>query len=339
MVTAATAAQPKLRLYSEVPAIQKGQKLLWRNPGAVERKSLRYGEGGRELAPLPPFTFIEKDGSGTSPKVLVRDRAGRKWSVKFGEEVSADVFGSHLAWALGYYSEPTYYVARGTIQKIGAVQDLGKCVDGAGRFQHARFQLRSKYPEYLTGVSWSWKENPFLGTRELSGLKILLMLLSNWDDKDIRDERIGSNAAIYRAGSRYLFFVNDWGASMGDWGWGPTRLMLHLTHSKWDCRDYSKQSSKLVEIKDDGELDWGYRGAHKESMTAGVSRSDMRWFMRYLGRLSSQQIHAGLLASGASASEAACFTETLMVRIRKLAAVAGSVRPLVAKHRQRRYPG
>ena len=46
-----------------------------------------------------------------------------------------------------------------------------------------------------------------------------MMLLSNWDDKDIRDaHRRGTNTAIYRDGNRYLFFIDDWGGSMGHWG-------------------------------------------------------------------------------------------------------------------------
>jgi hypothetical protein len=319
---AATAEQPKLRLYSEVGAIRSGEKLLWEDPGAVERKSLQYGVGGERLAPRRPFTFLEEETVGASPKVLVRDGAGRKWSVKFGNEVRPDVFGSRMAWAVGYYAEPTYYVAHGRIRKAVAGKDLEKHIDAAGRFRHARFQLRSKVPEFLTDVGWSWTENPFAGTRELSGLKVLMMLLSNWDAKDIRDAGQGSNTAIYRAGNRYLFFVPDWGASMGDWGWGPTRLMKHFTHSKWDCSDFYKQSRKFVKVEDDGDFDWSYRGTHRGSLGEGISSADVRWLMGYLGRLSDGQIRTGLLASGATAAEAACFTAALRMRVRHLAAIA-----------------
>lgn len=301
----------------------------------MENKDLRYGFGGKALTPRPPFALLEAETVGRSPKVLVRDGAGRKWSVKFGDEVGGDVFGSHLAWALGYYAEPTYYVARGTIRGGLAGKEFEEHIDAAGRFRHARFQLRSKSPEFLTGVSWSWKENPFVGTRPLSGLKILMMLLSNWDNKDIRDESRGSNASIYRAGRQYLFFVNDWGASLGDWGRGPTRLMQHFTHSKWDCTDFRKQSPKFVKVED-GELDWGYLGAHTGSMTEDVSTADVRWLMQRLGRLRSSQIHSGLIASGATPAEAACFGEALMLRIRSLAAIARNARPNRVETRARR---
>jgi hypothetical protein len=31
--------------------------------------------------------------------------------------------------------------------------------------------------------SWSWDDNPFVGVPQLNGLKIVNMLLSNWDTK------------------------------------------------------------------------------------------------------------------------------------------------------------
>ena len=65
----------------------------------------------------------------------------------------------------------------------------------------------------------SWNDNPFLGSRELHGLKILVMLLSNWDTKDRRDAARGSNTAIFerrvggwRHEARYL--ITDWGGSI-----------------------------------------------------------------------------------------------------------------------------
>ena len=310
-------------MYSDVPALRNGRALLWHDPGRLDRLDLRWGTGGRSLAPRAPFTMLKEDGSGTTPKVLVRDAAGRQWSVKFGKEVSPDVFGSRVAWALGYYAEPSYYVAEGTFRHAVALKRLENYIDAAGHFKRARFQLRSKYPEYLADVGWSWTKNPFAGTHQLNGLKILMMLLSNWDDKDIDDAlKRGSNTAIYREGNTYLFFVNDWGAALGDWGHGPTRYMWYISRSKWDCKDYAHQTGKFVKVED-GRLDWGYRGTHSKSMTDGVTPADIAWIMSYLGRLTDRQVHAALLASGATAAEAACYTEAIQWRIAQLAEVSG----------------
>jgi hypothetical protein len=32
--------------------------------------------------------------------------------------------------------------------------------------------------------TWSWRHNPFKGTREFNGLRVMMALLSNWDLKD-----------------------------------------------------------------------------------------------------------------------------------------------------------
>ena len=65
-------------------------------------------------------------------------------------------------------------------------------------FQDARFELDEPgVVKHFDEHSWAWNDNPFVGTRELNGLKIVMMLLSNWDNKDVRDVARGSNTAIF----------------------------------------------------------------------------------------------------------------------------------------------
>jgi hypothetical protein len=275
---------------------------------------------------------VKEDTSGTNPKVLVRDKNGRTWSVKFGEEARPDTFSSRLAWALGYFTEPNYFVESGTFTGVHDLKRARNEIDADGRFTAgARFQLRSRDPEYLAGWSWSWNDNPFLRTREFNGLRILSMLVSNWDGKDLRDETStspgarfhelfqrmipGSNNAIFRDGDgRYLFFIDDWGATMGTWG-GPAE------RSKWECAGYTRESSQFVHVKD-GKLAWGYRGIHTHDMTAEISAADVQWLMEYLGRLTDTQLRDGLLASGAAENEAYCYTMALRKRIEELREIA-----------------
>src|SRR5581483_7467733 len=101
-----------------------------------------------------------------------------------------------------------------------------------------RFQLRSESPKFLDGYGWMWTQNPFLHTRELAGLKILMLLVSNWDAKDARDEaagRMDSNLGILVDDSsgvpQYFYENDDWGASLGRWG-------NTLTWNRWDCKAF-----------------------------------------------------------------------------------------------------
>jgi Na+/proline symporter len=48
--------------------------------------------------------------------VSVLDAANQEWRVKWGQEVHTEVFGTRLAWALGYFAEPTYFVRAGSIE-------------------------------------------------------------------------------------------------------------------------------------------------------------------------------------------------------------------------------
>src|SRR5262249_18813555 len=153
-----------------------------------------------------------EDLSGTIAKVNVMDANGRTWNVKWGPEARASAFCSRLLWACGYFAEPEYFVDRGQIEGARKLQRASSRISGSGSFEHARFQLRDDSTKYLEGQTWSWEKNQFVGTREFQGLKILMLLVSNWDSKDARDAtnhmRSNTNLAIFedsRGGKiRYL---------------------------------------------------------------------------------------------------------------------------------------
>jgi len=164
--------------------------------------------------------------------------------------------------------------------------------------------------------SWSWVQNPFLGTKELNGLKIIIMLVSNWDNKDVRDLKRGSNTAVYQyleGDARYL--ITDWGASMGKWGG-------YLTRGKWDCDGYQRQASSFLSGIKGGVLVWGYSGQHTGDFREGIPVSDLQWLLQYLGRITDDQIRTGLEASGATREERDCFTKSIRERIDKMKACA-----------------
>ncbi|HXY42377.1 MAG TPA: hypothetical protein VEQ10_22060 [Vicinamibacteria bacterium] len=78
------------------------------------------------LAPRPPFRFVREELHGPSPKVLVKDAAGRQHVAKFGSEVHAEVFAARLVWACGYQVEPAFYVARVRVERLQAASVGGE---------------------------------------------------------------------------------------------------------------------------------------------------------------------------------------------------------------------
>src|SRR5215216_6096324 len=82
------------------PPLQSSRELIWRAPGTISAADIEAGPGA---APAPPFHFVEEHATGSQPCVSVRDAAGCEWRVKWGQEVHTEVFGTRVAWALGYF--------------------------------------------------------------------------------------------------------------------------------------------------------------------------------------------------------------------------------------------
>jgi hypothetical protein len=308
----------------EAAAQTKAKAVLWRDPGQVERLDFRWGAGGRALAPAPPFRFIEEDKGGSNPKVKVRDAKGRRWSVKWddGGEANAEVFATRIAWAAGYFVEPSYFLRKGRILGAVNLDRAAKHIGPDGTFHNARFELKVKaIAEREDEESWRWDTNPFVGTHELNGLKIVSMLVSNFDNKDARDAGRGSNTAVHvmdgSGGLEARYLITDWGGAMGKWGGVFTR-------EKWDCPGFADQTAKFVSIADNGEIDWGFSGQHTESFKKDIRVEDVRWAMRYLGRITDRQLREGLAASGASRAEIGCYQRAMRSRIEQLRRLAAS---------------
>ena len=297
--------------------------VLWRDPGDVETRDLRHGPGGPEFQPEPPFTFIKEHTRGSQPCVSVRDGRGRTWRVKWGDEVRSESFTVRFVWAVGYFTEVTHFIDEGTIDGAADLQRARACIDDHGCFREARFELddpgvKKMFEEH----GWAWNDNPFLGTRELHGLKILVMLLSNWDTKDRRDVARGSNTAIFEytlpggiREARYL--ITDWGGSMGRWGGNI------VTRGRWDPAGFEDQTPEFITSAQEGLVSFGYTGQRTEDVAAGITVEDVRWLCRYVCRLTDAQIVDALRASGGSEEEAARFSAALRTRIEQLRRGAG----------------
>jgi hypothetical protein len=291
---------------------------IWRGPDLEEPPDPLHGPGSPDQSPIPPFRFVEEHASGTQPCVTVRDATGRSWRVKWGGEVRAETFAVRFAWACGYFAEVTYFVPSGSIEGAASLDRARPCIEPeTGAFCDARFELDDPAVKKLFEEhSWAWDDNPFVGTAELNGLKMVVMLLSNWDAKDRRDVARGSNTAIFehrlsrrRREARYL--LTDWGGSMGRWGTVATR-------GRWDVAGFEEQTPGFVTGVEGGCVSFGYTGQRTLDIAQGIAVDHVRWFLRHVSRLDEPFLRQALSASGATEEEAVRFARALGDRVRQL---------------------
>jgi hypothetical protein len=304
--------------------LRSSREIIWRHPGVISAADVEAGPLGPDGHPAPPFHFVEEHDTGSQPSLSVRDAAGRNWRIKWGPEVHTEVFGTRLAWALGYFAEPSYFVASGEIRGATDLRRAKSCVDDNGRFTNARFELDEQgVVKHFDAHGWAWHDNPFVGTRELKGLKILMMWMSNWDNKDVRDIARGSNTAIFECRTtsgeleaRYL--IIDWGAALGAWGNNV------LQRGKWDAEAFAAQNEQFVTGVTDDEVGFGYQGQRTNDLSAHITCDDVRWFVQQARHLTDDHLRAALKASGANREETDLFTAALRARLNRLNEIADS---------------
>lgn len=298
---------------------------IWRQPSHTVALDLRYGPGGREGAPAPPFRFVEEHFSGSQPCVAVRDANDRLWRVKWGHEAKPEAFAVRFAWACGYFAEVTHYVPAGEIRDVTGLARARSCIDDAGRFADARFELEDRRVRMLFDEhSWAWDDNPFVGTPQLSGLKMVNMLLSNWDTKDRRDVARGSNTAIFEVRSGFgreaRYLITDWGGAMGKWGSNI------VSRGRWDAEGFAAQTPQFVTGVRDGWVNFGYQGQRTQEIARDITVEHVAWFHSFASRLKEPVLREALLACGASDEEAATFAGSLVDRIRQLGEACGALK-------------
>lgn len=270
-----------------------GTPVLWQQPGDISSRDLLLGPGGEEMKPdLSKVTFIREEKGGYSTKYRVRDGAGREWVVKVSKEAQSETAATKLVWAVGYVTEVTYLVPTVTIE-------------GKGTFQNARFEARPAHAKRLT--EWKWTDNPFLGSRELQGLKIMMVLLDNWDLKDsnnkivmVRDEQSGE--------SQLRYIISDLGATLGKTGWLATR-------SRNEPSDFA--NAKFVDDVKGNFIDLHYSGKRKE-LVHGITIAHARWIGDLLSRLSDQQIGDAFRSANYSPEDVQLLTSAVRGRINAL---------------------
>ncbi|HZN54272.1 MAG TPA: hypothetical protein VFB67_03040 [Candidatus Polarisedimenticolaceae bacterium] len=246
---------------------------LWDDPRDLESRDLLIGRGGPALVPDPKVEYrLEAlDTKGHSKGYEVVDPSGRKWDVKIGDEAQSEVAVSRILWAIGYRQPVVHYVARWRLSGGPTA------TPAPGRF---RFK-----GDHKSDGEWSWKENPFVGTRPLRGLVIVNILLNNWD-------LAASQNRVYRLhddqGSIARWYVvQDLGAALGKPRWP--------LGSRNDIEGFEARG--FVRGADGDHVDFDYGGRHKD-LLKDATVDDVVWACRLLARLSDKQLDDAFRAAG-----------------------------------------
>ena len=164
----------------------------------------------------------------------------------------------------------------------------GTCLDSTGRFARARFELEEENViKHFDEHSWAWADNPFVATRELNGLKIVMMWLSNWDAKDLRDVARRSNTADSRISDsqrRTRGSLPDLrlGGALGRWERDESLALGQCRFHGADAALRARRGRRFVKF--------GYTGQRTADIAEGIRVTDVKWLIQYLGQLTAAQM-------------------------------------------------
>lgn len=272
--------------------VYTGTPVLWRAPADIESRNLLVGAGGEAMKPdLSRVTFIEVKTGGWSTKYRVNDGKGEEWVAKLSKEAQPETAANRLLWAIGYETEIAHLVPELVIQ-------------GKGTFKNVKLEARPKNVK-RDGL-WTWANNPFVGKPEFQGLKIMMVLINNWDMKD------DNNAILVTKGvtdSERRFIVSDLGATFGKTGG-------IISRSRNKPSDYVK-AEFLNGIKGN-VVDFNY-GGKMGKVFEGITVEDAKWLASWLSRLSDEQLKDAFRAANYTPEEVDQLAAAVRSRINALA--------------------
>jgi hypothetical protein len=287
--------------------VRDGHATLWKEPDAIENLDLFYGPGGAEGAPdaSATFTFVRRSTSGTSKKIVVKDDKGKEWTVKFGAEARPETAATRIVWAMGYHVDEDYFVKRAHIEGWPEGDAL-----------NVRFE-RSHNGYKEVGL-WNWGSTPFNGTRELDGLKVLMVLMNNWDLKNDNNKVVRYDKGSGGDADERIYYVSDLGASFGSTGSLVRKLLVFSdapAGTKGNPSGYAHQA--FIDGVRDGEVRFHYKGKDPGALR-GITVENARWMGSMLGRLSEKQLVDAFRAGGFDDSEVATYVRAMQERIGEL---------------------
>lgn len=243
--------------------------VLWQEPDTASL-DLFNGPGGTELIPdISRIEFIKEETGGHNKKFRIKDAKGQVWVAKLGREAQPETAAVRLLYGLGYKTEINYLVPELTIP-------------GKGTHKNVRLEARPANVERMD--EWKWKDNPFLDTNELQGLKIMMVFLTNWDLLDLQNKvlRVDNGGTI-----EDQFVISDLGATFGKLGNNNLPFFFRLGRKTNDPGTWYEAG--FVKGVEDGMLDFDFKGKGR-SLMDDITVEHGRWIVTRLNRLSDKQL-------------------------------------------------
>lgn len=258
--------------------------ILW-EPVNIAERDLYFGPGGEEMKPdVSRVTFIKEEKAGYNKKYRIKDAEGRIWVAKLGTEARPETAAVRILYGIGYKTEINYLVPTITIP-------------GKGTLTNVRLEARPETVERLD--EWKWKDNPFVGTRELQGLKIMMVFFTNWDLLDLQNKIIRVNSGD-RVEDQYI--ISDLGATFGKLGNNNLPFFFRLGRKTNSPDTWS--NAGFVKDVEGGRLVFDFKGKGR-SLMDNITVAQGRWLADLLMQLSDKQIEDAFRAANYSSEDVA----------------------------------
>ena len=236
--------------------------------------------------------------------------------MKLGHEAKSETAATRLVWAAGYHADEDYYRPQIQVQGMKPLSRGQEYVSDGGMVREARLERQDGGKKLK---NWSWYHNPFVGTREFNGLRVMMALINNWDLKEINND-------VYEgAAPRDGIVISDLGASLG-------RTGNSFARSRGVMKDYAE--TKFIEKVTPEYVDFVMHSrpffltifyfpyyisrTRMESVAKHIPIADARWLGNRLGQFSPEQIRDCFRAAGFSPAEVEGYARVVMQRIEAL---------------------
>jgi hypothetical protein len=276
--------------------------VLWTD-GNIADRDLFLGPGGDEMKPdVSTVTFVENDKSGHNTKFRIKDAAGHEYIAKVGREARPEVAANRILYALGYKTEIQYIAPTITIP-------------GKGSFENVRLEARPGNIKRLD--QWKWRDNPFTGTDELQGLKIMMVFFLNWDLLDMQNKvlKVKNGDEI-----EHDYIVSDLGATFGKVGNNNIPIFYRLGRTTDKPQVWS--DAGFIRKVERGRIQFDFKGKSHDIMD-DVTVAQGRWLADRLLQITDTQLDDGFRAANYSPEEIAVLSTAFKARVAELDKATG----------------